>query len=216
MRRTRLIAWLSCCILGSTLLTTPPLLAVPSSSTPSAAQQLSTKLAPISSWQAHFTQRVLINGRTTSLQQGQLYIRRPGYLRWEIHTPFKQIIWFTPQRSISYDPELAQAIIQPLHANTPSSPLYLLSAHTDTLLQPTRLQVTKSGANRFVLRPQQAESWQEATLTYTADKLVRMEIATLDQQQIQITFSQIIINPRLDPQLFSFQPTAEIEILESK
>ncbi len=189
----------------------------------SAAHELIAYLSSMRHWQADFKQEVLMDGKIINKQSGTVYLKRPGYLRWDIQKPFKQIIWFEPQQITSYDLDLDQAIIRSFEPhNRMDHPIYLLSASEQKILDCAEIKVKKalidkqktaSPISSYSVHPAKMDNYQQIKLHYHQNTLDRMEITTSDNQVIKLQFSNIKNNPKFSQKLFKFTPQTNTEVL---
>ncbi len=183
-----------------------------------AARSLVGKLSRMRNWQASFEQQVILDGRVVNNQRGIIYLKRPGYLRWEIHSPFKQIIWFTPVQTVSYDIELDQAIIKSSKSQLAAGhPMYLLGATEQDILNCKIVKVDKKARVKdsevYLVYPVESDSYRSAELQYKNDQLIGMEIITADGQLIKLRFHDVNDHPSFTKLLFEFTPKMSTEVL---
>jgi outer membrane lipoprotein carrier protein len=67
------------------------------------------------------------DGRTLERASGRFWLARPGKLRWDYQEPYAQQIVADGERLWVYEPELAQATVRPLRADTGDVPGLLLA-----------------------------------------------------------------------------------------
>lgn len=171
-----------------------------------APDNLAAQLAATNELRAEIVQRVYANGLLLEESTGHFALARPNF-RWQVETPFPQIILLTDQQLQIYDADLRQLTIRDLDIRNDALPARFL-------MQPKRLLdgnhtvtqlVSPEGAKSVTYRlsPNDSASlFQRLEFTFTAKKLASLVIVDWQNQQTQITFNNLQSNFALPPDLF--------------
>ncbi len=171
-----------------------------------ASENLAAQLAATNELRAEIVQRVYANGLLLEESTGHFALARPNF-RWQVETPFPQIILLTDQQLQIYDEDLRQLTIRDLDIRNDALPARFL-------MQPKRLldgnhtvtQLASPESAKSVtyrLSPNDSASlFQKLEITFTAKKLASLVIVDWQNQQTQITFNNLQLNLALPPDLF--------------
>lgn len=174
---------------------------------------------------AHFTQSVVVSPQSAtpsslknSNQSGELWIRFPDALKWQINAPSPQSVWIVANKNSAwiYDPDLQQAIHQPLQTLGAVTPAEILLGSGNLNSLKKNFDLTLEG-EWLIAQPKpsaEGSSFQRLKI-----KMNRLGIETLIahdalDRQIVLQFSQAQKNLPLSPQLFLFTPPAGVEVIE--
>lgn len=98
----------------------------PKASDPGAAQRLAAYLTRTDTLAATFVHEQQSSAGALIRYEGNLLLRRPGLLRWEIERPYRQLHLVKGLEFYFYDEDLAQLTIRPLDAAVETTPAGLL------------------------------------------------------------------------------------------
>lgn len=179
------------------------------------SNNLEKSLSNYTSYQANFSQ-VSYDGKNRAGQksQGKVYMLRPGKFRWETTKPYQQTIIANGDILWVYDVDLAQATRQSL-AKRGFNPAQLLTEPVNNLSQ--KFTVSQEANGWFKLTPKTADrGFKAAYLQFQNNQLTGLKIINQLNQTNIFTFSQIRVNPSLNPGLFNFKPPARVQVLKGK
>jgi outer membrane lipoprotein-sorting protein len=143
------------------------------------------------------------------LAGGEVYLRRPGRLRFEYDPPTPLLIVADRFWLILYDSELKEANRLPLS----STPVSVLVAKDVTLGKRTTVEKIsrKPGSLRITLRDSENPDQGAITLVFGDKPLVLRSWVVTDAQGLEtaIALNGVVTNVPLDPDLFVFREPAK-------
>ena len=179
--------------------------------------------------QAEFTQKTVIEGFDTPLEShGSVYIKKPGYLRWDYAGPSKQEIYVIGNDVRIYVPEHKQVMVGKLtYMAASQAPLQLLQGVAKLEAQ-FDLAATSGGKRGegglplVTLLPKAGES----DPTRTVAKIVlevqpkshyirSLAIHEMSGNVSTFTFSNLKANTGLKTRTFDFEPPAGVEVVKA-
>ena len=140
---------------------------------------------------AAFTQKVYDEKQSlVGDSVGTVTIQRPGKFRWEYLKPSRQLIVSDGVNLLNYDPELEQAIIQPLIVSLGYAPIMLLSGDN---VSPDKFEIDIAGHHQnldwIVLIPKvQDTEFTRIELGFNRETLVKIKMHDHFQQVTLIHF----------------------------
>ncbi|WP_286010007.1 outer membrane lipoprotein chaperone LolA [Larsenimonas salina] len=174
----------------------------------SAAERLTTLLKPLNSYSADFEQHI-VNEQGASQQDssGHMWLSRPGRFRWEVNSPYRQVVVSNGQKVYMYDPDLEQVTIRPLDERVTHTPALLLSGQASELTENYSVSRRQQGGTEiFSLTPKSNDSLFEGMeLTFRGDTLSGLDLSDSTGQRTDITFSNQTPNERISPDTFNFK-----------
>lgn len=178
-----------------------------------AAQSLQQLLAPINSLSADFTQN--IKDQDNNVYQrltGNLSLKKPNQLRWNVVTPTAQLIISDGERVWLYDPDLEQVIIQSFSADFKTNPISILLGNLNQLN--TDFTVAHITDNSFSLVPKQKNAlFAGIQLRFIDNILSHIDYQDNFGQNTQLTMSQVTVNPQLARTTFIFDIPQGVDII---
>ena len=180
-------------------------------------QRLHDKLQGMRSFQAEFTQTVL-DGRGSVMQatQGEIAVKRPGLLYWQVYAPLEQLLVSDGVKLWSYDPDLEQVTVQTVDQRLSQTPALLLSGEVEGLSDSYEIDSIQLDDKvwQFQLTPKQPDSlFEQLRLTFAGDTLVQMHLLDSLGQRSSLEFNNIEINPKLKDEMFSFVPPEGVDVI---
>jgi len=109
-------------------------------------------------------------GRVVQESKGTLLLQKPGKVRLEYNTPYKQLYVADGEKIWSYDPDLEQAIVKKMDSTIGDTPILLLSGHSD-LAKSFKIREMEEGKDR------QSLDWVELTPKRQEATFVSVRIA---------------------------------------
>lgn len=133
------------------------------------------------------------DGSLLETSEGRYAVLKPGFFRWEIEEPDRQLILVSGEVLWHYDIDLATATRRPSKAQGEFTPLELLAGEGDELRE--RFRVEALEAERYRLIPTFAGAGFGAVeLTWAGTQVVGMRISDRSGQQITLA-----LTPDSDP-----------------
>ncbi|MFC7368137.1 MULTISPECIES: outer membrane lipoprotein chaperone LolA [Vreelandella] len=173
-----------------------------------AAERLTERLDPLENYQASFEQKIL-DGSGDRLQsaRGEMWLSRPGMLRWEVEAPYSQVVVSDGQDVYLYDPDLEQVTIQAMDDRVTHTPALLLSGSTGELTASYDVfHEQQDGDDVFTLIPISADTlFEELSMVFDDQILTELWMMDSTGQRTAITFSDITRNGNIDRSLFDFE-----------
>lgn len=173
-----------------------------------AAQVLSELLAAMTSFKADFTQRQYDeDSQLLQSSKGSAAILKPGKMRWQIDTPFSNLILVNGSVLWRYDEDLEQASREKLSDDLSQTPALLLSGDSAQVAKSYDVNVVNENdaAIEFMLLPKvQGSLFKSLALSFENDRLLSMKIVDDFDQTTEILFDEIAVNVTLTENLFEF------------
>ena len=181
--------------------------------TQTAAQELHQLLKPINSLSADFTQQIKgHNNRELQLLNGNLSLKKPNQLRWNVLAPMPQLIVSDGKLVWLYDPDLEQVVIQSFSDDFMANPISILLGDLDQLNRDFTVSLISN--DRFSLKPKQKNSLFVAIqLRFVDSVLSHIEYQDNFGQNTQLTLSQVKLNPQLAKNTFVFDIPQAVDII---
>ncbi len=185
----------------------------------SPSQELIKLLSSFNSLQANFVQSVVDDdSRVSQRLDGQIFLQRPNLFRWEIQRPNQQLIIADGTNIWIYDADLQQATKQKIDYRQSNNPAMLLSGSLKDLPKDyivTRLSKPNTG-EWFELKPKTGNTmFQKIQVQFINSKLLTMYIIDNLGQHTKLVFTNVRINPKLQPILFKFKPLPNVDVVEN-
>lgn len=173
-----------------------------------AAERLTERLDPLESYQATFEQRIL-DGSGDRLQsaRGEMWLSRPGMLRWEVEAPYSQTVVSDGSDVYMYDPDLEQVTVQAMDDRVTHTPALLLSGSVNELTESYEVfYEQENGDDVFTLVPISADTlFEELSMVFDNETLTELWMMDSTGQRTAITFSNITRNGNIDRSMFDFE-----------
>ncbi|HCR96762.1 MULTISPECIES: outer membrane lipoprotein chaperone LolA [Halomonas] len=173
-----------------------------------AAERLTERLEPLESYQATFEQQILDgSGQRLQSARGEMWLSRPGMLRWEVEAPYTQVVVSDGNDVYLYDPDLEQVTVQPMDDRVTHTPALLLSGSINDLTASYDVVYEQeSGEDVFTLIPSSADTlFEELSMVFDNDTLTELWMMDSTGQKTLIRFSDITQNGSIDRGLFNFE-----------
>lgn len=161
-----------------------------------------------------FTQTVSdANGTVTETSSGQFAIQRPGRFRWDYQAPYEQIIVADGRELWVYEPDLDQATVRPIDADSADAPGLLLSGATF----PARLfDVTSEKDGWLRLTPKQKDSGLGAVrLKLAGDSVQALQLEDGLGQTTRIELLDQQRNGTVPAARFRFEPPPGVDVIRA-
>ena len=156
---------------------------------------------------ARFQQK-LVDKYGYLLQQsaGNLSMQRPGKFRWDYILPYPQNIISNGKKIWMYDSELEQVNVRPYNQILASSPVNLLDNKQKLEVEFNVKAMPDSKGQSWVrLIPKSIESdFKEMQIGLLNGSIKTMRFVDNFEQQTEIEFEQLVVNPVFEESLFEF------------
>jgi outer membrane lipoprotein carrier protein len=178
------------------------------------AQALTQRMVALDGMRAAIVQKIYANGVVLEESQGSVALAKPN-LRWQVDTPFPQVILVKRDELQIYDEDLAQLTIRDLSAAVSETP-------ADVLMQPERLL---SGDYTVTLDRVEAREvyrlfsdassalFQRLDIVFAEDTLESLTILDWKSQQTQILFVDVEILSELPASLFELSLPQDTDVV---
>lgn len=183
-------------------------LAAPLAIASDAAERLTERLDPLESYHASFEQQILDgSGERMQDARGEMWLSRPGMLRWEVEAPYTQTVVSDGDEVYLYDPDLEQVTVQALDDRVTHTPALLLSGRVSELTESYDVEYEEDGGDDvFTLVPVGADTlFEELQMTFDGDMLTELWMTDSTGQRTAIEFSNAVRNEQIDDERFEFE-----------
>lgn len=180
------------------------------------SDRLRALLEPMARFGAEFEQVVVgAHGRTLQSARGTVHVARPGRLRWEVVAPYPQLIVSDGTDLVVFDPDLAQATVQPLAEAPRDTPGRLLTGELDELDRLFDVSEDSEGTgDGFVLRPRGNDSlFHHIRLEFIGPLLAGIDIVDHLDQLTRVRFRNQSLSPALEAGLFELVIPDGVDVL---
>jgi len=146
-------------------------------------------------------------------------LRQPNGFYWETISPFPELIVTDGETLWNYQPDLEQVVIEPWDSSESELAAQLLAGETANLDK--EYVIESSGGDtethtEFSLTPIASESvYAEIRISFFQKQLDMIRMRSKNGQQTVWQFMNLSMNTPLDPDLFTFEPPAEVEIINN-
>lgn len=202
-----------------------------------ASTELAKLLAPVTAFSANFSQQVNDeDGSTIDSSSGEIHVQQPSNIRWLATEPFEQLILGNGEYLWQYDADLEQATRYQYIRGQHDIPSLLLSGSVASIeadydvafiaqqqlaavpsLGDTKISKSSAAAEDlqgFSLTPKSASSlFDQLFIYFNAGKISGLRFIDSFQQDTHIRFSELQLNPKLDPAQFEFLAPAGIDVI---
>ena len=185
-----------------------------------ATQKLQNFFSQVKSMKAEFNQSIVSESKPSiEKSSGVLQMERPGKFRWDYTFPYKQQIVADGKKLWIYDIEMEQVIVKPLDLVLGNTPAVLLSGNADIADRFDVEEIAESNSQQkglywMQLKPNQEESgFEKLLLAFMGNSLRTMELKDAFGQVTRINFSNMVINPSIDPAQFQFKVPEGIDVI---
>lgn len=173
-------------------------------------------LDDLDSLAGNFEQRVTDpQGRELEQSSGKVYLSFPDQFRWDYLEPYEQHIVADGERVWVHDVELLQVQVREQATAENRSPMAVLA---NTKLLDERFNTEpigeRDGLDWLELVPRDQEGdFSRIELGVDDGVLKRMLLVDRFDQRTDIRFSDLRCNPDLDPELFTFTPPDNVDVI---
>ncbi|MDG1461936.1 MAG: outer membrane lipoprotein chaperone LolA [Gammaproteobacteria bacterium] len=183
----------------------------------SGRERLEQFVVATDSWQADFEQRVFsIDGALLDESSGRFTLLRPGYFRWEYHSPWLQTIVADGQRIWLYDEDLEQVTVRDITGGLSQTPAALLSGNISSLGNLNVVSITAAdGVTRLELAGAANDSdFDSVALLFREQQLIGLMLGDKLGQTTRINFSNSVSNPGFSPADFDLVIPDTVDVID--
>jgi outer membrane lipoprotein carrier protein len=157
---------------------------------------------------ADFTQQTF-NGSNTLLTKtsGYLHFKRPASFVWQTKTPIEQTLLLNNHELWLIDTELKQASKQVTN-DLKNTPLYWLMNRPENLQDLPRFSHSRLGVNWY-----KTSQSNQLSFGFRNKTLDTIQLTSQLDQKIQIVFSKIIFNPKLNESVFALNLAPDFDVI---
>ena len=206
LRRLRLIG---CAVLISAALSEPVFAA-------SAQDQLKSFVQQVRTATGSFLQTVVgPQGQTRRPQSGQFSFERPGRFKWDVISPYAQLIVSDAKQVYQFDPDLNQVTVRNVDQAIGASPAAILfgTGQLDTVFEVTA-QPDRDGVSWLRAKPRHGDAGFVHLELGMSDGLpVRIVLLDAFGQTTRVELSGIRRNPSLPASTFEFVAPAGADVV---
>ena len=182
-----------------------------------AAAQLRKFIADVPSAAGHFTQQRLDDkgGAGKSMQSGEFSFKRPGQFKWLVSKPYEQLILSDGKKLYQYDPDLAQVTERSVSQSIGASPAAILFG-SGSLDQNFKLadRPSSDGLDWLRATPRGADAgFAHVDIGFRNAMPMRLDILDSFGQTTRIDLSDIVVNPKLSADEFTFTPPDGVDVV---
>ena len=188
------------------------------------AQQLIDLLAPLNTLNGEFQQTLTdANGEVLQESNGVFSLKRPGFFRWQTVEPFPQLLVSNQQTIWLYDEDLEQVIVRPYTESINQTPALLLSGDPNKLSSYYRVQsenineqeITFTLVSNSEALPTDptTQPFTQIVLSFNNRQLSAMQLTDTLGQVSSFYFTDLIVNPVLASDIFSFTPPPGVDVI---
>ncbi|WP_017429891.1 outer membrane lipoprotein chaperone LolA [Vreelandella jeotgali] len=184
-----------------------------------AAERLTERLEPLETYEAGFEQQILdSSGERLQQAQGEMWLSRPGLLRWEVEAPYSQTVVSDGDDVYLFDPDLEQVTVQSLDRRVTYTPALLLSGSAGQLTDNFEVSSERqNGDDVFTLIPDSPDTlFETLSMTFDDDTLTELWMTDSTGQRTAISFSDIRQNAPIDDARFDFAIPDGVDVIREQ
>lgn len=186
-----------------------------------AAKRLNALLTNTKSMTANFTQTTKgSNGSNSGLSakngtfSGKVSLKRPNNFRWNITSPFEQLIVTDGSALWVYDKDLEQVTRQNTDQQLGNTPALLLSGDPSKIAKNFKITQPNAKKNYYVLYPKNSGSnFNSLAISFNGGKPVMMVLNDSLGQVTSIKFSNVKLNTSIANSQFKFTPPKGVDVI---
>jgi outer membrane lipoprotein carrier protein len=160
--------------------------------------KLVERLGKIQTFSGAFVQEsVDPKGRRIQESKGELKAQRPGLFYWHTKEPLEQVIYSSPSEVIVYDPDLEQATIQKISAQSQITPAILFSGDVGRIgdLFDVEYRAINDTVSQFLLTPITEDSlFERLRIRFEGQHLKAMHLTDALGQVSSLSFVYTEVN----------------------
>ncbi len=183
--------------------------AAPSDEAAKLMDRLQGKYSALFSLQADFTQN-FVQGKDQRLESGVLYLGRGSRMRWDYTRPEPKLFMIDGHTQYTWIPSENRVYREKLkESEDERTPILMLLGKLKWRRVFSNVEMLGTSGDTAVVRAEPkntAQDFQDVILKIDAKslRLLGITIDNRDSTRMEFTFSNIVENPRIDPQRFTF------------
>jgi len=180
-----------------------------------AQTQLQTFVSTVTAASGNFVQTQTSDANKANTQSGVFAFARPGKFRWEVRTPYAQLVVSDGTRVLQYDPDLAQVTERRLDASMSASPAAILFG-TAKFEEAFTVSDLPDEDDLAWLRAQPREpdaGFSHVDIGFRDGKPVRLLLLDVFGQTTRIDLDAMQVHATLAPDTFRFDIPADVDLV---
>jgi len=165
-----------------------------------------------------FEQTYAAQGRPPRTEQGVLYLRKPGRMRWEYHVPAGKLFLTDGEFAYFYSPTANRVEKMPMRdSGDLRTPLAFLIGRVDLRRDFREFRSRPEGGLLRITALPRNERAPFRSVTFLVGEnfeILRLEVEGEDASTMSFRFSEERLNPPLARDLFRFEPPPGAELVE--
>lgn len=166
-----------------------------------------------------FEQTYSGGGRMTRTERGELYLRKPGRMRWQYSEPPGKLFVTDGKFAYYYSPATNQVDKTRLkETDDLRAPLAFLMGRLDFKRDFKQFRTYAEGANTYIVATPKSEKAPYTQVAFVVNRQYRIEMLRVNGQDESILVYRLSdekANPPLDAKLFTFQAPPGSQIVEN-
>jgi outer membrane lipoprotein carrier protein len=166
-----------------------------------------------------FTEKYSGHGRNL-VNQGELFLRKPGRMRWQYSSPAGQLFISDGKYIYSYFPSENRAERMPFkETDDMRAPLAFLLGHLDFKKDFRNFTASPDRENVFITAQAKSDNmpYTEVTFLISPDSVIHyIKVKNQDGSLLEYTFENEKKNPPIPESMFNFVPPPGVEFTELK
>lgn len=155
------------------------------------------------------------NQKPPQTVSGTLAVRKPRLFRWEVTSPYQQLIVSDGKDLRTYDPDLMQMTVRAVGDTWSQTPALLFSGDVRGLSKSFAVTQQHSGdIDTFVLKPLARDAvFAELDLQFKGSQPYAMHLLDSMGQQTDITFTDVKVGGSIATDKFKFTPPSGTDVV---
>ncbi|ANN68202.1 outer membrane lipoprotein chaperone LolA [Bordetella bronchialis] len=148
-------------------------------------------------------------------QSGTFSFQRPGRFKWSVQKPYEQLIVSDGKQVYQYDPDLAQVTVRKVDQAIGTSPAAILfgSGSLEQSFDVSALPA-RDGLEWLRAKPRTTDAgFSRVDIGFKDNQPARIELLDAFGQTTRVDLSNIVPNPRINAQDFTFTPPKGVDVV---
>lgn len=165
-----------------------------------------------------FSESYILPGRARRTESGELYLRKPGRMRWQYTTPAGKLFISDNKFIYSYSPDTNRAEKSKLKETEDMRiPLAFLLGKLDFKKDFREFDAKPEGKDTFITAVPKSNNlpYQKVAFLVTPDfRITRLVVTGQDHSTLDFSFTGEVVNPPVSDKLFAFVPPPGAEYVD--